>query len=380
MIKILHFISDTNIGGAGNLLCEQIKGLDKRKFTFFVALPRGSMLIKKLGTLPCKIIECKYGADSSFSPESIKESYRIIKKIKPDIVHSHGSLSSRIAATALKIPCRVFTRHCAMPLSKIRRHPLSKMAIGRAYGILSTAMISTADCAKQNLIDMGCSAQKITTVLNGVAPIRILSENEKIYYRAKYGLTNDNFVISYFARLEEIKGHKTLLRAAKICKKYYPNFRFFIVGTGSQEQNLKEYARALYVDDTVLFLGFRDDVAPIFNITDVNVNCSDASETASLALSEGMSIGLPSVASDIGGNPCMVKNCENGLLFPSKNPDALAMALIRLYRDKALYEKCSQGALVRYKTELNNKCMCLKMNNFYLSEYRKSKNIARLLK
>lgn len=380
MIKILHFISDTNIGGAGNLLCEQIKGLDQRKFLLFVALPRGSMLTKKLSTLPCKIIECKYGADASFSPESIKECYGIIKKIKPDIVHSHGSLSSRIAATALKIPCRVFTRHCAMPLSKIMRHPLSKMAMGTAHGILSTSMIATADCARQNLIDMGCSAQKITTVLNGVAPIRILSENEKIYFRAKYGLINENFIISYFARLEEIKGHKTLLRAAKICKKYYPNFRFFIVGTGSQEQNLKEYARALRVDDTVLFLGFCDDVAPIFNITDVNVNCSYESETTPLALSEGMSLGIPSVASNIGGNPYMVKNCENGLLFPARNPDALAMALIRLYRDKALYQKCSQGALVRYKTELNDKIMCQKITDFYLREYRKSKNIAQLLK
>ncbi len=368
MIKILHFITDTNIGGAGNLLCQQLKGMDDKRFDITVALPKDSALIKKLAPLPCKIIQLKYGADKSFSIESIRENYQIIKKMHPDIVHSHGSLSSRIASKILNIQSRVFTRHCAPPVPKYMNNPIAKWTFGKINDLLSTSIIAVSPSTKQNLIDMGCDAQKIITIVNGVAPLRLLSDDEKAFLCAKYGLNNSDFVVSYFARLEEIKGHKTLLEAAKICQKQYPNFRFFIVGTGSCERELKNYAHKIGVDNVVHFVGFLEDVASIFNITDVNVNCSYVSETASLSLSEGMSLAIPSVASNVGGNPYMVKNEENGLLFPPRTPEALANALIRLYNDKKLYKKCSLGAYKRYQEELNDKIMCQKMTRFYLKE------------
>ena len=374
MIKIIHFITDTNIGGAGNLLCLQIKGLDTKRFDISVALPRGSALEEKLISLPCKIIHCRYGADKSFSLENIIECYRIIKDVRPDIVHSHGSLSSRIAATVLRVPSRVFTRHCAPPVPQYMKNPLCQMAFGTINNVLSTSIIATADCARRRLIEMGCNGQKITTVINGSAPLRILSDDEKRVLRAKYGLNEGDFVISYFARLEEKKGHKTLLKAAKICKNECPNFRFFIIGTGSFEQELKRFSHAIGINNAVNFVGFQKDIAPIFNITDVNVNCSYVSETASLSLSEGMSISIPSVASNIGGNPYMVNDEENGLLFPAQDYEALAIALIRLYRDDELYKKCSLGAYARYRKELNNKIMCEKMTSFYLNEHRRTRN------
>ena len=366
MIKILHFITDTNIGGAGNLLYQQIKGMDDKRFIITVALPKGSALIKKLTPLSCQIIQLKHSPDKSFSIESIIENYQIIKKMRPDIVHSHGSLSSRIAAKILNVPCRVFTRHCAPPIPKYMRPPIIKWTIGVTNNVLSSSIIAVSPYTKQHLIELGLKENKITTIINGCSPLRYLSDDEKAFFRAKYGLNKNNFVISYVARLEEIKGHKTLLEAAKICQKEYPNFRFFIVGTGSYEGELTKYAREIGVENIVHFLGFLDDVAPIFNITDLNVNCSYVSETASLSLSEGMSLGIPSVASNTCGNPYMVKNEENGLLFPARNPDALANALIRLYRDKDLYKKCSIGAYKRYQEELNDKIMCQKMTELYL--------------
>ena len=127
----------------------------------------------------------------------------------------------------------------------------------------------------------------------------------------------------------------------------------------------------------VYFTGFCDNVAPIFNITDVNVNCSFVSETASLSLSEGMSIGIPCVASDVAGNPYMVKNEQNGLVFKKHSAQTLANALIRFYCDNELYKKCSLGALKRYREELNDKIMCQKMTNLYLREYHRINKLQR---
>lgn len=373
MIKILHFITDTNIGGAGNLLCNQIKNMNMGEFSITVALPQKSDLIKKLAPLPCSLIECQHSADMSFSVASIKENIKIIQEVKPDIVHSHASFSSRIAATLLKVPCRIFTRHCVFPVSDIYKSPIIKLGFRAANDIFSTSIVTVADSARKNLLDMGCRDKMITTIINGSEQIREFSPEEIAFVREKYGLSRKNFVISIFARLEEYKGQKTFLKAAQICKKYYPNFRFFIVGDGSQRKELEKLSKSLGIDDIVHFTGFCTDTAPIFNITDLNVNCSYGTETSSLALSEGMSLGIPAVASDYGGNPHMVKNAVNGLLFPARNAEALAMAIIRLYRDTGLYSKCSLGALRRYKEEFTAQVMTEKMMNLYKKEYAKTK-------
>ena len=369
MIRIFHFITDTNIGGAGNLLCNQIKNMKDETLDITVVMPRGSMLKEKMRTLPCRTIETLYGADRSFSLDSVIEDYKILKRARPDIVHSHASLSSRIAATALNIPTRIHTRHCDFPLSPFVRNPLGKAICGTANNLLSTKMIAVAESAKKNLLEMGCSAKKIETVINGSEPVERLPEKERERLRAEYSLTEKSFAVSIFARLEEYKGHKTLLKAAKLCKKYCPDFRFFIVGDGSCKDELISLAESLGIGDTVFFTGFVGDVTPFFNITDVNVNCSYGTETSSLAISEGMSLGIPAVVSDYGGNTFMVRNGENGFVFPRGNHESLAICLIRLYKDKELYRRMSQNAILRYQKDFTAKAMSDKMRKIYFDEY-----------
>ena len=370
MIKILHFISDTNIGGAGRLLCTQIKNMNKKDFDICVALPKCSKLNVQLKKLECRTINMNFSNDKSLSLMGIIECKNIITKEKPDIVHSHGSLSSRIAATVCQVPCKIYTRHCVFPLSKIYYSYFIRFLIEKANKILSSKIIAVAHSAKKNLIDMGVDGKQIVTIINGVEPQRVLGESEKEYVRAKYNLSNEDFVISIFARLEEYKGQKTLLEAAKICKDKNKNFRFFIVGDGRQEQELKQFAKELKIDDIVHFTGFCNDVSGIFNITNINANCSFGTETSSLAISEGFSLGIPCIASDYGGNTYMVKNEVNGLIYSKKNAKALAHSIIRLYEDYDLYQKCSLGAKMRYDKELNAKKMCEKMEQFYKTQYK----------
>lgn len=372
MIKILHFITDTNIGGAGRLLCTQINNMNKNDFDISVALPKYSKLKTQLQKAGCKIIDMEHSADKSFSMNGIIEAYKIIKKSKPDILHSHGSLSSRIAATICCIPSRIFTRHCVFPLSFIYDYKIVKYIVGKINDYLSTGIIAVAHSAKQNLIDMGVNPHKIVTIINGVEPLKVASEDEKEYIKAKYNINKDDFIISIFARLEKYKGQKTFLQAAKICNEKYKNFRFFIVGNGTQSLEMKKLASKLNVHYIVHFTGFCNDVSSIFNITNINVNCSFGTETSSLAISEGFSLGIPCIASDYGGNTYMVKNEVEGLIFPQKNTKALAKAIIRLYENKKLYQECSLGAIHRYNNELNAKKMTEKMENFYKDQYKKN--------
>ena len=83
------------------------------------------------------------------------------------------------------------------------------------------------------------------------------------------------------------------------------------------------------------------------NILDVQINASYV-ETSSLSLLEGMSIGLPAVASDESGNPWVIQDGKNGLLFKSRNSEALVAGIGRIYNSTELAESLSSGALETY--------------------------------
>jgi glycosyltransferase involved in cell wall biosynthesis len=167
------------------------------------------------------------------------------------------------------------------------------------------------------------------------------------------------------ARLEACKGHKTLLEAAKILKGSGEQYRFLLVGEGSCRKDIERYAKKLGVSDWVLFCGFAEDVAPFYHVMDLNVNCSVGTETSSLALSEGMSVGIPAVASNYGGNPYMIRDGENGFLFPCGDAQALADRIREIRRDPRLYRKLSRGAKARFCRELNAERMTRNIEELY---------------
>ena len=109
-----------------------------------------------------------------------------------------------------------------------------------------------------------------------------------------------------------------------------------------------------------------DDVAPYMNITDINVNCSIGTETSSLALSEGMSLGIPAIVSDYGGNPYMVHNGVNGYMFPKRDARDLSEKIL-LFENKELYKRLSYGAIARFEKELNARRMTKDTEKLYAS-------------
>ena len=115
----------------------------------------------------------------------------------------------------------------------------------------------------------------------------------------------------------------------------------------------------------VKMTGFVKDPSPWLNVFDINVNCSIGTETASLALSEGMSLGIPSVVSDFGGNPYMVREDENGLIYPCGRAEILAKQIERIATDPSLAHRLSVGALQRFHRELNATVMTKKYELLY---------------
>ena len=314
MIKVLNIISDSNIGGAGRCLINYIKYSDRENFDISVLVPEGSLLKGEIESAGGRVIEADIAPDKSWDIASVKELKRIIKLENPDIVHTHGALSGRIAAKLCgkKI---VYTRHSVFPVN-----PRIKKGVGRALNkavneYLSNDIIAVAEAAKENLTDAGVDSKKVRVILNGVEKALRSDSEECARIKEEYGIEENDFVIGILARIEEIKGHMDLLNAVKTLSLEGRKIKLLIIGRGSFEDKVKAGAKEMGLGDTVVFTGFIADVKPILSILDIQVNASFGTEATSLALLEGMSMGIPAVVSNYGGNPGVITHGENGYIF-----------------------------------------------------------------
>ena len=370
MIKVIHVISDTNIGGAGTVLLTTLYNIDRSRFDVKVVVPEGSALIPRLDALGFAHIATKGGADKSLDLGAIGEFLRIFKAEKPDVVHTHAAFSARIAAFLAGVRVRIHTRHSTFaPKPVLTRFPMRNIC-GFINNTLSTTMVSVSESTKENLTAMGANPKKIEVIINGAEPLRNVSEEEQSALREKLGIAKDDFVMGMSARLEEVKGHIYLIEAARILKERgCSNIKVLIIGTGTTEGMLREKTAEYGLENVVLFPGFVSDVAPYISIMDVIVNCSFGTEATSMALIEAMSLAKPAVATDYGGNAFIIENGKNGYIVPQKSASNLAEALLKLIDDPEKRKEMAKVAYSKYICRLTGKIMTGKVEKLYEDEY-----------
>jgi glycosyltransferase involved in cell wall biosynthesis len=379
-IKVMHILTDTNIGGAGTLLYNTMCCGDATRFDYIVVLPKGSRLIDRFMPLNCRVVTVKCGQNKSFEISALTEYVRLIRRERPDILHTHAALTARLAGKICRVPVCIQTRHCVFPMAAWQKNALFRFMFRHGSRILSDRVIAVADAAKDNLVALGMDADQIEVIINGVLPLRQCGESEVEAVRDRWGLDEAHFVIGMIARLEEYKGQETVLRAAALCKNAAPNMRFIFMGDGSQIDRYRCLARELDMEERVIFTGFIDDVAPYYALMSVNVNASFGTETSSLALSEGMSVGRAAVVSDYGGNGAMVENGVSGVVVSRADSNALAAALSWLEGDRTRLARMNAAALLRYNERFTPQRMTRELEDFYLEQLcgadRKRKSIA----
>ena len=340
-MRIIEVSSDTNIGGAGRILLVLLNEIDKSKFDVSVVLPKNSLLKPKISEIGVKAIEADIAPDKSLDFASIRTFMKIFKAERPDIVHTHASMSARIAAKLLGIKV-VYTRHSVFPPAKRISRGIGKLLNGLINNVCSDKIIAVAEAAKDNLTATGVSAKKIEVILNGVYPLS--TECDKKALLERFGVSEGEKVISIIARLEDIKGHDYFIDAADILLNKGYKAKFFIAGTGSYEEHLKEKVAAIGRENDIILTGFLTDVENLLKITDIQVNASFGTEATSLSLLEGMSLGIPAVVSDFGGNTGVIKDGQNGIVVPKQNAQKLAYAIELLITDDWLYNKMAEGS------------------------------------
>lgn len=355
---MLHVISDLNVGGAGRYLLNLLPNLIREGWDVSVACPGGGELEKELrrhGFDPHLLS----GSDTSFSFKAVGEIYGLLAREDYGLVHTHASLSGRIAARLAGRPKVVLTRH---GLGSGREIPQWRRQLnGWAGRLLTDKIIAISQAVAESLVREGVPPTKIRVIPNGIA-VEEFSRASGAAVRVELGVGNRPLV-GMVARLVAEKSPQDFVKAAALIKEKHPDAMFVLVGAGPLQEELMDLVQTLNLHREFRFLGYRRDIAAVTAALDVVVLTS-CQEGLGLVLLEAMAAGKPVVATAVGGITEVVQPEQTGLLVSVGNPPAVADAVLRLLDNrkqaqqmgragqKLVQQEFSQAAMARRTAEL----------------------------
>jgi glycosyltransferase EpsD len=163
----------------------------------------------------------------------------------------------------------------------------------------------------------------------------ISSEEEKIDYRKQYGYSKKEFIIISVAEINKNKNQILMVEAVKHLVGKRKNILVLLVGKGPEKEMIELIVKQYSLGNNVDFLGYRNDICRLLQISDLFVSCSRR-EGLPVSLIEAMAVGLPIIATDIRGNRDLIKNGSNGFLVSYNDPILLSEKMEKIIDSKEI--------------------------------------------
>jgi sugar transferase (PEP-CTERM/EpsH1 system associated) len=271
---------------------------------------------------------------------------------RPHIVHSRNwtSIEAVLAARLARIPAVVHSEH-GRDILPFTSEPLRRRLFRRACYRMADRVFAVSRELKQELVSaLGISQDLFKVIYNGV-DTRLFrpSAEKRAAQRTKLGISGSTMVVGCLGRLDLVKDHSTVLRAAEVAVNQGSDLLVILVGDGPQREPLEHQLRAMpTLRNRVIFAGRTFDATQWLRGFDVFALPS-VFEGTSNTLLEAMATGLPVVATRVGGNIELVEENKSGLLFDVRDFHGLAAHLVRLAASPQLRQ--TLGAAARSHAE-----------------------------
>jgi glycosyltransferase involved in cell wall biosynthesis len=261
--------------------------------------------------------------------------WQIIKREKPDVVHTHTSkagILGRVAARLANAPHIVHTPHGHVFFGHFNRVASSMfLCIERFFARFTDRLVALTEGEKKDYIDLAVGDPgNLAKIHSGVDIVKYSTPRDNTVERKRsLGLSQNGGVIGFVGWLLPIKGPMYLLRAMETVWRVRPDASLIFVGKGDMDMDLRTESLRIGANGNVKFLGWREDIDELIPIFDI-LALPSLNEGMGRVLVEAMAAGKPVVASRVGGVPDLVKHGESGMLVPPANKDALAEAILHL--------------------------------------------------
>ncbi|MEA3464082.1 MAG: glycosyltransferase family 4 protein [Patescibacteria group bacterium] len=402
---ILYLITQSELGGAQRYIFDLAENL-RNEFNIAVAVgEQGATgeLVQKLKEEKFKLSKINKSAienrqskifiiphlKRAISPikdlKALIEIIKLIKKLKPDIIHLNSSKIS-ILGSISKLFLKILTFNSKFKIQNSKfiytvhgwvfNEPLpiwKKLFYKyteKFTAILKDKIICVSEFDKQTAIkEKICNPKKLITIHNGIKPINFLPQEQarqKLFSTIhplinKEGGLGGEVIIGSIGNLYKTKGFEYLIQAAKILKE---KFLILIIGEGPERKNLEQLIKRYQLQNHIILTGKIDNAAELLPAFDIYA-CSSIKEGLSYTIIEAMQAGLPIVATKVGGNPELIIDNKTGLLTELKNTGILAKKIQELINNPELRQKLGKQAKIKSRENFNLEKMIKETRKVY---------------
>ncbi len=313
-------------GGAERLLVEHAVAADRTRFDLEAAylVPGLDHLVGDLEDRAVPV-HC-LGAGHDADPRWVARLVRLVRAGRFDVVHAHSPLSASVARLALRAGAPtvriVYTEHNRWP----SYHPLTRTANATTFVANHAAIAVSADVRAS----MSAGARARTDVVHHGVDLGAIRawRPARADVRAELGVGPDEILALTIANYRANKRYPDLLAAARAVVDSTPTVRFAAAGHGPLEAEVRAEHARLGLGDRFRLLGYRDDALRLLAGADLFVLAS-GHEGLPVAVMEAFALGVPVVATAVGGLTEVVTDDVDGFLVPPGDPGALAAAVRR---------------------------------------------------
>lgn len=375
-LTVVHFA--VSAGGVKRHILEIAAGHDRERFTMVGVFPDAAMEASVV-----KDAEARYLASFArlgllaypleiprwLSPradfKSIFALAKLLRKLKPDILHCHSSKAGylgRAAAVLARTPAVCYTPHnmyYAM-LSGVKRQAF--LWAERALAPFADAIIAVSESERRELCRDLWAKKRILRINNGVRPYS--GNHDVAAVRRQYGLPSDARVLLTPTRCEPQKDVRTLVLAMERVAGEVPGAVLLVAGDGEQRPELEALADRLGLRGSVRFLGWVDGIEPLMAASDA-VILSSMREGLPYAVIEASAMGKPTIGSDVPGTRDCVRDGETGFLVARGDAVAFAEKMIYLCRHPDAREALGAGGIRMVDAEFSVDGMIRRLEALY---------------
>ena len=368
-LRVAYVQSHPFYGSTERYLRQLIMGLDSSRFEPWLIYPDTERLTSLRGVVPAEraVAVPVHAVGGRVLPWFVRTRSRALRGVAPDLVHCSdfdppAILASRLAGVGVV----VVTYNT--PELRPRYNLIGRAVTRMAWGLQPWAILTSEADRRTALARDSLRADRAVVIPFGL-DLQRLQPEEREAARRKLGLPAGLPIIGTVGLLREQKGHLYLLEAVHHLLRTRPNLLVLIAGEGEMRPKLEHEIRSRGLMGAVRLLGFRDDVPTILSALDVFV-LSSTFEGMCLAVAEALAVGVPVVATDVGGVSQSVVHRETGLLVPPRRSEELAVAVGELLDDREGAQRLGEAGRARVTRLYRPAMMLERTQDLYLRAVR----------
>ena len=290
---------------------------------------------------------------------------RVIKRLRPDVIHAHDPHGVAMASLALSLGTGASPGVPEPPLVVARRvdFHLKGNSFSRWKHRQVDCFIAASNAIRAMLLADGVPEGKVVTVHEGIDVEHVLAA-PPVNVHETFFLPHHAPVVGNVGALVPHKGQRHLIEAAHLVVQQLPDVRFVILGEGELREHLEKLVREYHLEKHVLLPGFRLDVLGCIKGFDLFV-MSSVTEGLGTSLLDAMACSKAIVATKAGGIPEVVDEEVTGLLVEPRDHQAMAAAIVRLISDDASRQRMAAAGFERVSARFTVERMVAETVNVY---------------